>query len=186
MDILLALTELKTTFTESLFHLSGPKAAGSIKLQTCYHLTHNQLMTASQIHLQWIQTNTLQHGICLSVVVDGCDDFYLPSACELELCYRNLKQCRSNNYTFLNSGANLHSIPIGKPYTITDPPQTTVTKFVTGNAEAFDSTTYYRSSTEYSLNSQLSLTQCSSNGIQQWIIKTNRYSVRAVRRITIV
>ena len=35
---------------------------------------------------------------CLSVVVDKCNDYYLPSKCELELCYRNLKPSNSENF----------------------------------------------------------------------------------------
>ena len=133
---------------------------------------------------------------CLSVVVDKCNDYYLPSKCELELCYRNLKPSNSENFIGSDNyvfnqlshlpGANLHAVPTGNPYTLTDPTQTIVTKFVTKNAEAFNTDTYYWSSTESRMYTTLSGYQHFSDSSQLENIKTNIADVRAVCRICIV
>ena len=130
---------------------------------------------------------------CLRVVVDKCNDYYLPSMCELELCYRNLKPGNSENFIRADSklrkplqyanGTNLFSIPTGKPYTITDPAQTIVMEFVTSNAGAFDIDDLYLASTEYSSKLLWTVFQYFEVGEQSAQLKFFNTRVRAVRRI---
>ena len=132
---------------------------------------------------------------CLRVVVDKCNDYYLPSMCELELCYRNLKPGNRENFIRDNgklskplqyaNGTNLFSIPTGKPYTITEPSQTIVLEFVTSNAGAFDFDDLYWASTEFSLIPKLTVFQDFEFGNQNAQLKFFNTRVRAVRRILI-
>ena len=128
--------------------------------------------------------------------VDNCDSYYLPAMNELELCYRNLKPNNNVNYIgpenywykplHLATGTNQSSIPTGKPYTTIKPAQTIVTAFVEKSSEAFDSKTYYWSSTEVCSNSSFTLIHYFYNGRQCWDLKNAVYGVRAVCRICIV
>lgn len=137
---------------------------------------------------------------CLNLDLDACNDFYLPSRDELELCYRNLKPvnyrnavCSTNPEYSGNlgkvNGTNCNSIPVSVAYTETTPAQTLVVSFMSGSSESFSSTSYV-SSTEYSLFS-LTIKAIGSrdfvNGRQSMYKKTDNYCiVRAVRRIQIV
>ena len=132
---------------------------------------------------------------CLGLEVNKCKDFYLPSMCELELCYRNLKPGNSENFIRAGgklskplqyaNGTNLFSIPTGKPYTITDPAQTIVMEFVTSNAGAFDFDDLYWASTEYSSQPRWTVFQVFESGEQGAQLKFFNTRVRAVRRIRI-
>ena len=129
---------------------------------------------------------------CLGLVVDGCNDFYLPALNELEVCYRNLKPGTSTNAVFSRSvfgeqmhdysGTNLSSVPSGSAYTLTNPSQTVVTAFCSGNNESF-STTVYWTSTESSTYTNGSLFQNFSDGSQVWSYKSSVFRVRGIRRI---
>lgn len=134
---------------------------------------------------------------CLNLDLDACNDFYLPSRDELELCYRNLKPVNyrnavySTNLEYLGkvNGTNCNSIPVSVAYTETTPAQTLVVSFKTGSSESFSSTSYV-SSTEYSLFS-LTIKAIGSrdfvNGRQSMYKNTDNYCiVRAVGRIQIV
>ena len=97
---------------------------------------------------------------CLGLTIEHCNDFYLPSINELELCYRSLKPVSRRNFTCLDSrfskplhrasGTNVCSVPTGNPYTNTNPAMTIATAFTARSAEAFDTYIYYWSSTETS------------------------------------
>ena len=149
----------------------------------------------------WTNTNSINNSFhpaaqyCLSMAVRGYTDWYLPSRDELELCYRNLKPTVQYNATYtagtytgnigLADGANPSSIPAGTAYTRTNITQTNVTTFRTGGVEAFDSS-FYWTSTEYSVSSARALIQYFGNGHQGNPIKTfTDGSVRAVRRVLI-
>ena len=134
---------------------------------------------------------------CLGLVVDGCNDFYLPSTSELDLCYQNLKPGTSDNCskpnTMLNSKllhyatrSNTCSIPPGAPHSTTNPAQTIVTAFVTGCVDAFNTTseTCYWVSTEPQ-SAFSSMCQSFTDGTQHWASKTGVRNVRAVRGIYI-
>lgn len=129
---------------------------------------------------------------CKNLVVDGLNNWHLPSKNELELAYRYLKPLTEENYTFLNNnwaegnspvvtGKNLSSIPIGMPYTEMSPKQTIVTDYINGSKSAFTNQ-YYWSSTEHSTVPNELLIQSFLNGDQLWYIATVGYTVRCVRR----
>ena len=131
---------------------------------------------------------------CLSLVVDGVNDFYLPSRDELELCYRNLKPVNwfnidskfnriSEGNLSLDVGTNPNSIPKGAGYTRTSPTQTRVLLFCVSNGEDFSCEPYI-SSTEYSKFPDRVLNQKFAYGVQDVQFKIfNNCNVRAVRRI---
>ena len=147
----------------------------------------------------WTNTNSMNDSshpaaqYCRNMTAGGYTDWYLPSRDELELCYRNLKPTTNDNATGVTSGGNLpttpgenpNSDPAGDAYTTTNPAQTTATTFRTGGVEAFDTDTYYWTSTEYSAGTGHSLIQDFSNGNQHWVNKTSGYRVRSVRRVQI-
>lgn len=128
---------------------------------------------------------------CLDLVVNGFNDYYLPSLNELELCYRNFKPNTRRNVTHPASlvhfvtRINNSAIPPGRAYTTVNPCQTVVTAFCEGNSEAFERVRYW-SSTDHSLNTGWSFNQNFVNGIRYRNIKTFSFNVRAVRRILIL
>ena len=85
---------------------------------------------------------------CSSLVVDGCNDFYLMAANEIEVCYRNLKPSALRNEIEDTGEVNRNSIPRGAEYTLDWPTKTVVTAFQTYSYEAFkgDSSWYATSS----------------------------------------
>ena len=136
---------------------------------------------------------------CLGLVVDGCNDFYLPSKNELEICYRNLKPIRRLNMDYHSNvnrgnlshsnGTNLTSIPIGKPYSwIGSPFQTLVLSFQLGGKSKFEvESNEYHSSTEFSIQRDFFIAMRFNGGVQEENLKTfGSMRTRAVRRILLV
>lgn len=130
---------------------------------------------------------------CLGLGVDGCNDYYLLSYNELEVCYRNLKPTPYENFTkefksfkpplTIVPGVNRSSIPLGKAYSETNPKQTIVTAFCDGNTESFDSSWNW-TSTEFS-GHNVALIWLFFNGRHHTVYKTGEAIVRAARRIYI-
>lgn len=124
---------------------------------------------------------------CHDLVINGYDDWYLPSISELEMCYRAFKPSITVNSTgaygpYGSGGTNLSSIPSGSNYSETNPSQTTVIAFRRGNTEAFVEN-YYWSSTQ--MNASFSWLQSFNNGNQSTTYKDGRLRVRAVRKVLI-
>ena len=150
----------------------------------------------------WANTNAMNDSAhpaaqyCRSLTVGGHTDLYLPSRDELELCYRVFKPTNCSNDTYvtgtlsgnlrLATGTNRSSIPASSAYTETNPEQTIVTAFRAGSVEAFETSNYYWTSTEFSNYTSFSLIQYFSSGNQTWYDKTNVLRVRSVRRVPIL
>ena len=179
--------------------LAAPKSTErSIPFKThCSGTPNTQLVNDG-----WSNTNAMNDSAhlaaqyCRSLNVGGHADLYLPSRDELELCYRVFKPIDWSNTTSgvgtlsfdlrLATGTNLNAIPTGAAYTKTDPARTVVTSFQTGSVEAFDTSSYYWTSTESSSYTIHSLIQTFSNGDQGWYTKDSVYRVRGIRRVLIV
>lgn len=159
---------------------------------------------ASSTNDGWSNTQTLMAlgadnfpaaKFCHDLVIDGYDDWYLPSIDELNILYRNFKPSTALNNTITTGGAhgqgygyNPNSVPIGETYTTTVPGQTTLTEFQTGGSESLISP---------GLTSMWSSSEISTNGLYQWrinlnngatpsgYVKTSGALVRAVRRVLI-
>lgn len=127
---------------------------------------------------------------CRSLVIDGYDDWYVPSVNELEMLYRQFKPTSDANNsggTAPNAGGmgyNPASIPIGAAYTATVPPMTTITSFQSPNSESFSSAFYWSSSSNLAA---YPWSQNFRNGNQNGSSypKTSTRRVRAVRRVLI-
>lgn len=124
---------------------------------------------------------------CRDLVINGYDDWYLPSVNELEMCYRAFKPTTSSNLTggygpYSQNGYNPSSSPLGAAYTGSVPAQTNSTIFRSGGSEAFTQT-YYWSSTE--INSSNAWLQGFTNGTQDVNTKYYGNDVRAVRKVLI-
>jgi hypothetical protein len=136
---------------------------------------------------------------CAELTVEGFSDWYLPARDELELCYRNLKPTTratssvnrlQSNYTYPEGndtsddtmGVNRNSSPTGAAYAAEPPTQTSVTAFVTGEAEAFASAEYWSSS---ELSFQTAWIQDFRTGRQDSGLKDEPRYVRAVRRVPV-
>lgn len=85
----------------------------------------------------------------LNLVINDHNDWYLPSRDELELCYRNLKPTKEENWASFRDGDNPSSLPTGYPYTEQNPIQTISPELKEGGADAFSDSAYL-SSTQYS------------------------------------
>ena len=119
----------------------------------------------------------------LDLRIGGCDDWYLPSRDELELCYRNLKPTIDENWTHRH-GENPSSVPVGYPYTERFPLQTEAEAFQDGKPEAFDAGWYW-SSTQYASDSDFAWYQLFNYGYQTSGLKDFINRARAVRRLPI-
>ena len=179
--------------------LAAPKSTeGSVQFKTTYSRTSGiQLVNDG-----WANTNAMNDSAhpaaqyCRNLNVSGYTDLYLPSRDELETCYRVFKPTGRCNTTYtagtfagnlsLATGTNLNSIPTGFEYTETNPTQTIVTAFRAGSVDAFDTSSWYWTSTESSANTNNSLIQLFSYGIQHWSYKANVLRVRSVRRVLIL
>ena len=180
--------------------LAAPKSTErSIPFKThCSGTPNTQLVNDG-----WSNTNAMNDSAhpaaqyCRSLTVCGYADLYLPSRDELELCYRVFKptdQVNVTSYTAgtytgnlrLANGTNLNSIPTGAAYTETNPARTIATAFRAGSVEAFETSNYYWTSTEFSNYTSFSLIQYFSSGNQTWYDKTNVLRVRSVRRVPIL
>ena len=149
----------------------------------------------------WTNTNSMNNSshpvaqYCRNIASGGYTDWYLPSRNELALCYRYLKPTTDNNATGLTRmlgngtptcGENPNSVPAGVANTTTNPAQTTVTTFQSGSVAAFDTDTYYWTSTEYSSYTSRTLVHHFNLGRQPTSGKTiTGNKVRAVRRVAI-
>jgi hypothetical protein len=74
---------------------------------------------------------------CDTYTNDGYTDWYLPATWELEICYFNLKPSTATNS--IGSGQNPYAIPSRSSvgYTTTQPSQTSVGVFQSGQTQAF-------------------------------------------------
>ena len=188
--------------------LVAPKSTErNVQFKTTYSSTSG----IQSVNDGWSNTNAMndvEHPAaqyCRSLTVGRHADLYLPSRDELELCYRNLKPTARHNATYtagtfdgnlgLATGTNLNSIPAGSAYTATNPTQTIVTAFWTGGIEAFDTSSWYWTSTESSdywtstessSTANGSLVQNFANSDNGWVGKTGVIIARVVRRVPIL
>lgn len=119
----------------------------------------------------------------LALNINGCNDWYLPSRDELEVCYRNLKPTIDENWVHRN-GENPSSLPVGFPYTAQNPLQTEAEAFQEGQPEAFDAVWYW-SSTQHASGSDYAWRQYFGGGLQGNGRKDTSDRARAVRRLPI-
>lgn len=123
---------------------------------------------------------------CHDLVIDGYDDWYLPSVDELEMCYRAFRPRTGNNSVTASgrpniaNGVNPSSIPPGEVYTLTSPAQTSLVEFQFGNSQAFTNVYYWTSSQKDPATGWI---QTFNNGAQNYNNKSVSYSIRAVRRV---
>ena len=131
---------------------------------------------------------------CKNLIVNGVNDWYLPSINELELCYRYLKPTSSENITYeitchkhnqrFGAGTNPTSVPTGVPYTATTPTQTIVTLFQDANPESFTQHWHW-SSTEFWLITDRVLDITFLTGKRCNSVKSHGSMVRAIRRVPV-
>ena len=121
----------------------------------------------------------------LALRIADKDDWYLPALDEIEVCYRAAKPGTNQNYMYMRSGINLHSIPPSHPYTADDPAQTAVEIFRNGSAECFEEQAWYWSSTQYASASGYAWFQHFGHGSQNGWPKDSKLRGCAVRRFKI-
>ena len=178
--------------------LVAPKSTeDSVQFKTTYIITPNtQLVNDGLANTNAMNNNKHPAAqYCRNLTVGRHADLYLPSCDELELCYRNLKPTDCSNTTYpagtfngnlrLATGTNLNAIPTGAAYTSTNPAQTIVSVFQTGNVEAFETSGWYWTSTKSFSSTSGSLVQNFSNGNRLWGNKDVVNRVRGVRRVLI-
>lgn len=127
-------------------------------------------------------------AFCDGLTIGGFSDWVCPSKDELEIAYRYLKPGIENNDIY--SGANADGIPPGANYTQTDPGQTTVQLFQSGNAEEIHDGgvgggRLSWTSTTTELSQANAWRQSFSDGNQDTISKITQLNVRAIRRVKI-
>jgi hypothetical protein len=119
-----------------------------------------------------------------ALVIDGAQDWYIPSQDELEVIYRNLKPTTETNSCYARSGINLSAVPPTRPYTPDLPMQTLAETFQVGGAEAFEEAWYW-SSTQHAAYSDYAWLQYFYHGGQGYDHKSYQGRARAVRRLPI-
>lgn len=125
---------------------------------------------------------------CKNLTIGGNTDWYLPSVNELEIAYRNFKPNTTLNSInfggpYEMQGYNPDSVPEGAPYADQLPARTSISAFIAGGEEAFNTSKVYWTSTQ-SLTTY-NWTQRFDNGGQANGPKTSLYNVRAFRRVLI-
>jgi hypothetical protein len=125
---------------------------------------------------------------CEGLTIGGYTDWYLPARNELEVAFYFLKNSALVNYTAGgNLGSNANAVlpePTSTNYTLTVPPQTTVSGFQVGGSEAFASQTHWSSSESTSANAWLQyFVNTTDSGAQTADPKTGSLAVRAFRRV---
>jgi hypothetical protein len=118
----------------------------------------------------------------LELSIGGFTDWYLPSRDELELCYRNLKPGKEDNYCW--RGDNPSSVPVGYAYFPDSPAQTAGAAFKKGGAESFEEAWYW-TSTQSAGDDAYAWCQDFYDGDQSYDHKANYCRARAVRRVKI-
>jgi hypothetical protein len=117
----------------------------------------------------------------LAATIGGHSDWCVPARDVLEMGYRYLKPTTQENYCSFRDGDNASSIPAGYPYTEASPVQTTAEAFQEGNAEAFETDSYYWSSTQSS--ESYAFVQGFGYGYQDGYLKDDERRCRFVRLI---
>jgi hypothetical protein len=126
-------------------------------------------------------TNSQAADFCTGLTIGGYSDWYLPARYELEIAYYNLKPSTTSNNTY--PGVNPYAVPPRTAsFTSSDPAQTSVTAFQTGNSEAFVTSTHLQStetSQYYGYSTNF------SDGALSGFFKPNSGPVRAFRKIAL-
>jgi hypothetical protein len=116
--------------------------------------------------------------------IGGYSDWYIPSADELEICYRAFKPTTDSNSLWSRSGINVSAVPPTYPYTAEFPAQTDNELFRAGGTEAFADEIYW-SSTQHASTSGYAWGQDFDYGYQDGWLKDCHVRARAVRRLAI-
>lgn len=174
----------------------APRNSG--RTQLAWSLDPGYVTNATSLDDGWSNTQVMMSispsqfpaaNFCRNLDINGYTDWYLPSINEVEMCYRAFKPDTTLNSTdsygpYSSNGYNPSSIPIGAPYTTTDPAVTTLTDFLgSSGSEALDGILLW-SSTEYTSGIEAYRVRI-LNGQQGILSKGLARYVRAVRRIPI-
>ena len=166
-----------------------------LQIKTIAQLTPNTKSPNDGL-LNTLAMNTTEHPAaqhCLGLTVNGCNDFYLPSLNELELCYRNLKPGTQSNYIPLPLPGRTKNpllaatvkkrsfIPKGSEYTSANPSVTVAVAFNTRSTESFETNWYWTSCS----GSPYTMVRHFGSGKLSWYLNTDVGLVRGIRRIQI-
>ena len=116
----------------------------------------------------------------LAAVIDGLNDFYIPSQDELEIIYRAFKPTTETNSLWGRSGVNASAETPTHPYSEQVPAQTLLDAFKEGGEEALEAKAYW-SSTQHAGSSYNAWSQNFRNGYQDYDNKSVELGVRLVR-----
>lgn len=117
------------------------------------------------------------------LTINGHKDWVVPAMDVTDLMYRHGKPGTNLNSCYMRSGINLHSVPVGHPYTEKSPKQAALKLFQTGGAEAFDETIMW-ASTQY--DADYAWCQHFSNGSQSYGNESYEWRGWAVRMVPVI
>jgi hypothetical protein len=128
-------------------------------------------------------TNSPAANFCTGLTIAGYSDWYVPARDELEIAYFNLKPTTTSNQTSV--GVNDYSVPKRTSnYSSSNPAQTSVTAFRSGNSEAFQASRHWQSYEHTSAEAIVRGIEF-SDGEQPGTFKTSALCVRAFRRVAL-
>ena len=117
----------------------------------------------------------------LATVIDGLNDYYIPSQDEKEIVYRAFKPTTETNSQWGRSGINVSAEVATFPYSEDAPVQTQLDAFKEGGAEALEAKAYW-TSTQHAAYSHDAWYQHFYDGYQSLsLTKSSELGVRLVR-----
>ena len=184
------LTELGVFFGHirvagALYALFQPPKEISERPAACWNISNDLLEDAMSLSDGYANTVALAKAGSQVAQWALDHDMHIPSIDEIDLQYRLFKPTATPNFCYMRSGINLNAETPLHPYTPDHPAQSPLESYRAGGPEAFDTNTWYWSSTQSRAWDDIAWAQRFEYGYQSNFFKDDELPVRLVRRVPI-